>query len=342
MALLATTKEVNSLRSIWTYDTGSGGILAARKLIEEGKASLVHCFIDPQYAPYGDKQPNFIRNRLVGFINYAHSILPEPSYGIVACNTASRFLEDVTKYINLDKGTVVSVIDPILQDLENFGGHHAKMSELYNQSGETLKDLHIVIFGTQSTIKSNFYQEKLRLALPHAKIAGVACPSLATLIDDASDLAILKAVVERHVTEYVNPKGGQEIPEGASVIVVLGCTHFNKVVEDFEKWFACMGIDAHILDQHKLTLGYAKYAISHTKLDQYEKSEVRLVVHATGELSKARRMVENLFPSNEGRTENGIYRLGLADIEVVPAEIPLNGHWNLLKKSNAYGAHNTL
>lgn len=304
----AEIEQMNAqLNAVTCYDTGSGGMLAALELIESGASPIVHCFIDPMCAPYGNKSDHFIMSRIVSFENFIRQELPGKSYGIIACNTASQFLNHLKEHNHIDekRGPRRSIIDPILQEVLNYGFHHQAWSTDLLEEGKKPEELYIGIFATESTIQRGYYQNVLRKALPDAIVTGIACPQLATMIDSASTVPELKAYVERIVAGYISPKGSEDhIPPNAKMIVVLGCTHFNRVVEHFREWFNMNGIEPLILDQHRLNSGYVRQEINKMGLNViWHASAPRMIVYTTGETQHAKTMMQDLLSAREAERQ---------------------------------------
>ena len=174
-------------------DSGVGGIsvlaLAHQRLPNEN----FHFFADAAFAPYGDKTPEEIRERL-------HSILKEQADQplkaiLLACNTATSAAAAV-----LRKELFVPVI----------GMEPALKPAVLNSEGQ------IIVMATALTIREEKFQKLLAQYGAGRDIVPMPCPGLMELVEKDPEGEETEAFLRKALAPYENTMSS----------LVLGCTHY--------------------------------------------------------------------------------------------------------------------
>lgn len=187
-------------RPIGVFDSGIGGLTVLRALM---KSMLGERFIylgDTARVPYGTKSADTVRTYSVGL---AHILMQHNVKMIViACNTASVHAADaIAEFVS--PVPVISMVPP------------AAAAAL-----AATKNKHILVMGTQSTVRSGAYVSALTTLDPEVKVTSIAAQLLVALVEEGwTDGPIARAAVAR----YIGPAfAGADKPD----TIILGCTHF--------------------------------------------------------------------------------------------------------------------
>ncbi len=174
-------------------DSGVGGIsvlaLAHQRLPNEN-----FCFFaDAAFAPYGDKTPADIRDRL-------HAILKEHENQqikaiLLACNTATS-----AAAATLREELAIPVI----------GMEPALKPAVLNSSGQ------IIVMATALTIREEKFQNLLALYGAGRDIVPMPCPGLMELVEKDPEGEETEAFLRKALAPYENTMSS----------LVLGCTHY--------------------------------------------------------------------------------------------------------------------
>ena len=187
-------------RPIGVFDSGIGGLTVLRALIRAMPGERFVYLGDTARVPYGTKSADTVRTYSVGL---AHILMQQNVKMIViACNTASvHAAEAIADFIA--PVPVISMVPP------------AAAAAI-----KATKNKHILVMGTQSTIRSGSYARAIEALDPSVKVTGVATQLLVALAEEGwIDGPIARAAVER----YIGPVFvGPDKPD----TIILGCTHF--------------------------------------------------------------------------------------------------------------------
>ncbi|MEI6532078.1 MAG: glutamate racemase, partial [Chlamydiota bacterium] len=172
-------------------------------------------FGDTARVPYGNKSPETIKK----YARENARFLQDQNIKIlvVACNTACALATDLHSYVDVP---LIGVIEP--------GVRHAVES---TRSGS------IAVLGTKGTISSGAYQERLKAALPEAKIFAAACPLLVHVVEEQ---LFTHAATRLLIEEYTAP-----LMKNSPDTVILGCTHYPLLQPLFQE---ILGEDIILID----------------------------------------------------------------------------------------------
>ena len=190
-------------RPIGIFDSGVGGLTAARRLMRQApKESFVY-FGDNLRAPYGDRtgeEIRFLSRRNARFLR-----AQDVKALIVACNTSTANAMAELTADNADIPTVGTV------------GPTAAEAVRVSAGGR------IGVIATTATVRSGLYERTIRALMPEARVVSRSCPKLVPLIETGhtalGDPALMEALAE------------DLAPLKAAGVdtVVLGCTHYPLI-----------------------------------------------------------------------------------------------------------------
>jgi len=187
---------------IAVFDSGVGGLT----VLHECLVSLPHeNFVylgDTARFPYGSRGEAELRT-------FAHElagglIADGAKLLVVACNSASAAALGTLRDEYGDEAPVVGVVGP-----------ESRLAARATRNGE------IGLLATPATVASGAYERALAEAAPEAALHPVACPDLASLIQEGGE-------VDERVVESVE-RACEPLREAGVDTVILGCTHYPLV-----------------------------------------------------------------------------------------------------------------
>lgn len=192
-------------RPIGIFDSGVGGLTAARRLLLDAPNESIEYFGDNLRAPYGDRtaeEIRFLSRRNARFLRACGV-----KALIVACNTSTANAMPLLAADNADI-PIVGTVGPTAAEA-------ARVSE----TGR------IGVLATTATIRSGLYEKTIRELRPDALVVSRSCPRLVPLVEmghTAADDPALRAAL----AEDLAPLKAAEVDT-----VVLGCTHYPLIAE---------------------------------------------------------------------------------------------------------------
>jgi glutamate racemase len=225
----------NSEKPIGIFDSGIGGLTVANAINKKMPGEQLIYFGDTAHLPYGDKSPDSIKYysiRIAQFLidNNCKAI-------VIACNTASSQAFETVKDFVGDKVLVFNVIDPVVEKVISFGASK------------------IGVIGTKGTIKSNAYAKKIKEIQTNAKVASVATPLLAPMIEEGFfDNKISKSIIN----SYLNNTKLKNIDA-----LILACTHYPLIKAEIEEFY---NQKVNILDSAEIVAQHVKKVLSEKKM----------------------------------------------------------------------------
>ncbi len=194
-------------RPIGIFDSGLGGLTVLNELaLSFPNQSFVYLG-DLANLPYGNKSEN---NIIKYSLNCADFLKGKDVKAIViACNTASSYAySQLKKHINLP---IFDVISPC--------------AEIVVKSGYKK----IAIIGTEKTIESNIYYNKIKSLNKNIQIYNVECPLFVPIVEEGlENSGIADSIIDLYLSKLkpLNIDG-----------LVLGCTHYPVLSEPLTKYF---------------------------------------------------------------------------------------------------------
>lgn len=192
-------------RSIGVLDSGVGGLTVAKELRNLLPQESIIYFGDNINVPYGNKTEEEIAELTKKMIDFL--IEKEVKLIAIACNTISTILDKYFSHYNLP---IVSII---------------KSTADYVVKNELNK---VGVIATEFTVKTGAYDHLIHEKDPSVEIVSEGSPDLAKLIDrgDFTDLEV-EALVNLHMSNILSKGNPKDI--------ILGCTHYPIVMDQFKK-----------------------------------------------------------------------------------------------------------
>lgn len=194
---------------IGIFDSGIGGLTVANAILAHLPQEEIIYFGDTAHLPYGDKSADAIRYYCLKIAKF----LMEKNCKIivVACNSASSVGYEVLLEFFQEQLLFANVVDPLVE---------VALSVPYDKIG---------IIATKATINSGVYQTKLKQAGPYLKVAAMATPLLAPMIEEG--------FVHNRISDVVlDTYLGSPIFRDVNALL-LACTHYPLIKPDIEEYF---------------------------------------------------------------------------------------------------------
>lgn len=184
-------------RSIGVFDSGLGGLTAAKEIMELFPNESIIYFGDTGRVPYGSRSKETI-------IKYTHSDI--------------RFLlSHNVKMIVIACGTASSAALPHIRDEFDTPIHGVVDAAGYAAVRATANGK-IGIIGTPATIRSGAYTKYIREYDPSIETFERACPLFVPLVENGHfDTEVTRLVIEEYLSE---------IRAAGVDTLILGCTHY--------------------------------------------------------------------------------------------------------------------
>ncbi len=184
-------------RPIGIFDSGLGGLTCVKKVMELLPGEDIIYFGDTGRVPYGTRSAETVIKYVRQNIRFLKTF--DIKYIIIACGTASSaalpFIQDEWDF------PIAGVLEPTCL-----------------AAAKATKNNKIAVLGTQGTIRSGKYQEKLNDINPELQIWNKACPMFVPLVENGY---LDAPVTELLVQEYLLP-----LKEEGVDTMILGCTHY--------------------------------------------------------------------------------------------------------------------
>ena len=190
---------------IGIFDSGIGGLTVVRAFVNELPGYDIVYFGDTARTPYGNKSPETVIRYAIE--NTEFLIQKGAKIIVMACNTASSLaFSQVAEEFDVP---VFEVVTPAVELAVN-----------------TTTKSKIGIIGTRATVKSEFYEKKIREIDSNLKVFSRACPLLAPLVEEGW---LKKPETSMIIKKYLHPLKVRQIDT-----LILGCTHYpllKKIIQ---------------------------------------------------------------------------------------------------------------
>jgi glutamate racemase len=212
------------------FDSGVGGLTIVSALRERLPNEAVLYFGDTAHLPYGDKSPDVLH----GFVRHIADFLLHQHVKaiVIACNTASAVAFEVVEAAC--KRADIPCFEVIAPAVE--------------AAAAATRNTSIGVIGTQTTILSHVYLQRLLQVLPTAYVVEKATPLLVPLIEEGwLDHALARQVIEA----YMSDTNFRHIDT-----LILGCTHYPLIQPHIEAYFAEHGRQMTVVNSSETTANY--------------------------------------------------------------------------------------
>lgn len=205
-------------RAIGVFDSGLGGLTAARELMRILPHEEIVYFGDTARVPYGTRSKETILRYAREDIDFLKGF--DIKAVIMACGTASSVsLPQIESEYDIP---IIGVVKP------------ASVAAV-----SATKNGKIGIIGTSATVKSRSYEREILTLMPKAEIYTAACPLFVPLVENGrcnpEDI-----VLYTMVCEYLAP-----IKEAGVDTLIMGCTHYPIIERAIAKF---MGNDIALIN----------------------------------------------------------------------------------------------
>jgi len=196
---------------IGVFDSGIGGLTVLSAIANKLPNETLVYFGDTLHLPYGDKDKTDIKEYSEKITNFLINVEKCDAI-VIACNTASAAAYEYLRDQFKGSIPIINVIDPIIEEIVN--------------SPECKT---IGIIGTNGTISSGVYQEKLNRRKPGCVVKSLATPMLVPMIESGYAQGSID-------TEIINNYLKDENLNGIDTLV-LGCTHYPLIKNEINNFF---------------------------------------------------------------------------------------------------------
>ncbi len=244
--------------NIGTFDSGLGGLLITKSLIE-AMPEYNFCYLgDTLHVPYGSRSKDAIYDFTKNCIEYLFK-KRNCKLVIIACNTATfaalRKLQQEYLPKNFPDRRILGVIIPTIEEIIN---------KNYTSVG---------LLATQGTVNSNVYEIELKKLKPQIKLYSYPAPLLVPLVENNGD-EFAMPIIESYIKNFV----GKDIEA-----IILGCTHYphykKQIAMASEK---ILGKKIDIISQDEfLPLSLKSYLLRHPEIDRDLSKESKYLLEVT-------------------------------------------------------------
>ena len=193
---------------IGVFDSGLGGLVIAKALMEALPQYDYVYYGDTAHLPYGEKTSG----RILAYTLDAMQYLIDQGCGliIIACNTATaitlrylqkRFCPKFAPNVKI-LGVIIPTVEVALENLDNTIG----------------------VVATPATVRSDIYAVELKKIKPDLNVFTLATPALVPAIEKG-DFTLAEKEVKRYSEKL------QHIP-----VLILGCTHYPIIKDLFQRY----------------------------------------------------------------------------------------------------------
>ena len=182
--------------SIGVFDSGVGGLTVVKEIRKRLPEESIVYFGDSARVPYGTKSKDTILRFAKEDIEFLQNF--DVKVIVSACfSVSSNALEELKKEFSIP---IIGMIEPGIRALKNHSFHK------------------IGVIGTDATIESGAFENKLREKFKDVEIFPVACPLFVPLAEEGWVDGNIPELVAK---EYLSPLIEQNIDA-----LIFGCTHY--------------------------------------------------------------------------------------------------------------------
>jgi glutamate racemase len=216
---------------IGVFDSGSGGLSIFRSIQTELPDESCIYFGDHLYTPYGDKDTDFIRARVVKAIKYLLS--RQVKLVVIACNTAT--IAGIEYYrASFPDMPIVGVV-PVIKTASTLS-----------------KTKHFVVLSTHYTAKSGYQRQLIHQFASECSVTSLGSSRLVPLIESGD---LTGSDIEKELRHML-----RGFHNSLNDVVVLGCTHYPFLTPMIR---AIIGGDIPILDSGAAVARQVKKILDH-------------------------------------------------------------------------------
>lgn len=202
-------------KKIAIFDSGVGGLTVLKEVKRILPNEYIVYFGDTKRVPYGPRPKEEIIDFSLEIVDFL--LKKDIKIIVIACNTiTSNAIREIEDAVDLP---VIGVVEP---------GIRMALAET-----ETKR---IGLIGTEGTISSKVYQDRIEGLLEASRVKGVAAGELVEIAERGIDeIGRERALVE--IEECIG-----KFEEFNPDTLILGCTHFPSILEEIKKYSGDMKI----------------------------------------------------------------------------------------------------
>lgn len=203
-------KKVNKLNQpIGVIDSGVGGLTVAKEIMRQLPNETIYYLGDEARCPYGPRSQEEVLNYTIQLAEFL--IEKNIKMLVIACNTATAAALETLR--NMFTIPILGVIEP--------GARTAIM---------TTDNNHVLVLGTEGTIRSQAYKQKINMINPKINVDGLSCPDFVPLVESRRYIDPVESmhVIDNTLSDYKHHK---------SDTVILGCTHYPLLQHYIHDYF---------------------------------------------------------------------------------------------------------
>jgi len=197
---------VSAEKSIGLFDSGVGGLSVMKEIRKLLPEEDLFYFADSRYCPYGEKTPDFIRERSVTIVK---DLLSRGcKLIVVACNTAS--------------GAALPELRRLFPEIPFVGVEPAvKQAALYTKKQK------VGVLATVLTLSGDRFSSLVEKFAGGLTVVTQPCPGLVEAVETGKTAGI---ETENLLKKYLAPLLAHDVD-----VIVLGCTHYPFLRPQVEK-----------------------------------------------------------------------------------------------------------
>ncbi|MDE0470499.1 MAG: glutamate racemase [Ekhidna sp.] len=238
---------MNSTQPIGIFDSGIGGLTVTKVIKEILPNESIIYFGDTAHLPYGGKSTAAIQAYSARIADYL--LNQSCKVILIACNSASAAAYDLVRKLIGKKAMVFDVINPTIDYIS-----------------ENSCNQKIGLIGTQQTINSGVYAEKISALNRNIDFVALATPLLVPMIEEGIyEDRISRDIIKR----YLSDQSLETINA-----LILGCTHYPIIKKQIGAYFSEVGREVEIIDSAETTAKALRSHLEYHHLLAKRKSRV--------------------------------------------------------------------
>ena len=251
-------------KAIGIFDSGVGGLTVLAEIRKVLPNENIIYLGDTKNFPYGNRT----KEEIIEFAikNVQTLIDKQAKIIVIACGTAtSQALETVKEMFDIP---IIGIIEPTVQYIKE---------QNYMEVG---------VIGTEGTIRSGAWEQKLKEQIPEIKVTNKACPMLATIAEEGKAQSPEGRKV---IKEYMEPFKEKHINK-----IILGCTHYpiyEQIIRDE------LGYEVELINTGDTVSKYLKNYFKKQKLENNEKIK-KEVIYLTKPEIEFEKIAKNILNEN--------------------------------------------
>ncbi len=238
-----------SKRPIGIFDSGIGGLTIARAVKDLLPQEVLVYFGDTAHLPYGDKSTATIQAYALKISNFL--LKKRCKVILIACNSASAAAYNLIRAQVDQQAAVLNIIDPMVAYI-----------------GQRFQDQLIGLIGTQQTIQSGVYTQKIQALGHNIQLQVLATPLLVPMIEAGFTQGIISQEIVRNYLQ--NP-----ILKHIKALI-LGCTHYPVIKTELQAFY--QGQVEVVEATHLAAQALQQYLIHHQLLSTCAQEEDHFIV----------------------------------------------------------------